>query len=258
MLHANLRGVDIAYVDLPPRDEAADGTGAPILLVHGFASNHSVNWIYPGWTTVLTRAGYRVIALDNRGHGRSQKFYDPAAYTSDLMAGDCLALMDHLGIGRFHIMGYSMGARISSHVALRNPDRVRSLVMGGLGFRLIEGVGLPPGIADAMEAPSLDVLTDPMQRMFRAFAEQTRSDLKALAACMRGSRQTLTREEVAQIGVPTLVAVGTKDDIAGSPHELADLMRNARALDIPGRDHNLAVGDKVFKAGVLEFLAEQA
>ena len=111
--------------------------------------------------------------------------------------------------------------------------------------------------ADALEAPSLETLTDPQQRMFRAFAEQTGSDLKALAACIRGSRQVLSKEAVGRITAPTLISVGTADTVAGSAHELAALMPNARALDIPRRDHNLAVGDKVHKQGVLAFLAER-
>jgi pimeloyl-ACP methyl ester carboxylesterase len=154
-------------------------------------------------------------------------------------------------------MGYSMGARIAAHLAVIAPARVRSLMLGGLGIRLVHGVGLPLNIADAMEAPSLDTLTDPMQRMFRAFAEQTRSDLQALAACIRGSRQTLSEEEVAAIAAPALVSVGTSDTVAGSAQQLADIMPNARALDIPGRDHNLAVGDKAHKQGVLDFLAHR-
>jgi pimeloyl-ACP methyl ester carboxylesterase len=154
-------------------------------------------------------------------------------------------------------MGYSMGARIAAHLAIIDPPRVRSLLMGGLGIRLVHGVGLPLGIADAMEAPSVDHLTDPLQRMFRAFAEQTGCDLKAMAACIRGSRQTLTEEEVASITAPTLIAVGTTDTVAGPARELADLMPNAKVLDIPGRDHNLAVGDKTHKQGVLAFLAER-
>ncbi len=91
-------------------------------------------------------------------------------------------------------------------------------------------------------------MTDPTARLFRAFAEQTRSDLRALAACLRGSRQTLSRAEVGRIAVPVLVAVGGKDPIAGSPQELAALVPGAQALVIPDRDHMLAVGDKVFKA----------
>ena len=249
----NSNGVSIAYIDVAP-DE---GRGDPILLIHGFASNHAVNWVNTLWVKALLREGYRVIALDNRGHGQSEKLYDPEAYDSNTMAADARRLLDHLEIERADVMGYSMGARITAHMALAAPERMRSAILGGLGIHLIAGVGLPLGIADAMEAPSLDVLTDPMQRMFRAFAEQTGSDLKALAACIRGSRQTLTESDVASIHLPTLVAVGTKDDVAGSGHELARLMPNATPLDIPDRDHNLAVGDRVHKQGVLDFLARR-
>ncbi len=155
-------------------------------------------------------------------------------------------------------MGYSMGARIGAFLALEHAARVRSLILGGLGIHLVEGVGLPESIADALEAPSLAVVTDPVGRQFRAFAEQTRSDLKALAACIRGSRQTLSREQAAAIRAPTLVAVGTNDTVAGSAQELAALIPGAKALDIPGRDHMLAVGDKVLKSAVLDFLNQRA
>jgi pimeloyl-ACP methyl ester carboxylesterase len=251
---ADLGHARIAFLDMPP---AGDRTGDPVLLIHGFASNHAVNWVNTLWVKTLTEAGYRVVALDNRGHGRSTKFYDPPDYATARMADDARGLLDHLGIRRADVMGYSMGARITAFLALNHPDRVRSALLGGLGIHLVEGVGLPLGIADAMEAPSPDVLGDPTQRMFRIFAEQTGGDLKALAACIRGSRQTLSREEVGRIAVPTLVSVGTKDPIAGSAQALADLIPNAEALDIPGRDHNLAVGDKVHKQGVLAFLARR-
>src|SRR3954471_18234733 len=246
-------GVRIAYVDLAP----GAGLGDPVVLVHGFASNHAVNWVNTLWTKTLGGAGYRVIALDNRGHGQSDKLYDPAAYHSAVMAQDVRRLLDHLGLERADVMGYSMGARITAYLALAHPDRVRSVLLGGLGSHLVEGVGLPLGIADAMEAPSAEALSDPMQRMFRLFAEQTKSDLEALAACIRGSRQVMSRAEVGSITTPTLIAVGTKNAVAGAPQALADLMPNARALAIPGRDHNLAVGDKLHKQGVLAFLAER-
>jgi pimeloyl-ACP methyl ester carboxylesterase len=242
-------GIRIAYLD--------EGEGEPIVLVHGFASTKEVNWVHPGWVSTLTRAGHRAIALDNRGHGESEKLYDPAAYHTAIMAEDVRALMDHLGIARADVMGYSMGARITAFLALKHPNRVRSAILGGLGSKLVDGVGLRETIAEALEAPSLADVTDPTGRMFRAFAEQTKSDLRALAACIRGSRQTLTRAEVAAIRVPMLIAVGTRDEVAGSAHELAALVPGARVLDIPGRDHMLAVGDKVFKAGVLAFLAER-
>lgn len=241
--------VEIAYLD--------EGSGEPIVLVHGFASSKQVNWVNTGWVSTLTRAGRRVIALDNRGHGSSSKLYEQAAYDSAIMADDVRAMLDHLMLGRVDAMGYSMGARICAFLTVNHPARVRSLVLGGLGIRLVDGVGLPESIADALEAPSLADVTDPAGRVFRAFAEQTRSDLKALAACIRGSRQTLSRAQVAAIRVPTLIAVGTRDDVAGSGPELAALIPGARALDIPDRDHMLSVGDKVFKAGVIEFLNQR-
>jgi pimeloyl-ACP methyl ester carboxylesterase len=205
----------------------------------------------------LTRAGRRVIALDNRGHGASSKLYDPAAYHSARMADDVRALLDHLAIERADVMGYSMGARITAFFALAHPARLRRAVLGGLGIRLVEGVGLPESIAQAMEAPSLADVHDPTGRTFRAFAEQTKSDLAALAACIRGSRQTLSRADVAAIRMSALVAVGTKDEVAGSTHELASLLPAGEALDIPRRDHMQAVGDRVFKEGVLDFLARR-
>jgi pimeloyl-ACP methyl ester carboxylesterase len=241
--------VEIAYVD--------EGAGDPIVLIHGFASNKETNWVHPGWVATLARAGRRVIALDNRGHGASAKLYDSSDYHTGKMAGDVAALLDHLGIATADVMGYSMGARITAYCAVLHPRRARSAILGGLGIHLVEGVGLPESIAYALEASSLDEVTDPTGRTFRQFAEQTRSDLRALAACIRGTRQTLTREEVARIAVPVLVAVGTKDVVAGSAHALAALIPGARALDIPGRDHMLAVGDRVFKAAVLEFLSER-
>src|SRR4051794_1965391 len=244
-------GVTIDYLDEGGRADE------PIVLVHGFASNKEVNWVWPGWTTALTRDARRVIALDNRGHGRSSKLYDPADYDTGLMAGDVRALLDHLGLERADVMGYSMGARITAFLALEHPDRVRSATLGGLGIRLVDGVGLSPHIANALLAPSREDVTDPTGLTFRAFAEQTKSDMRALAACIRGSRQTLTREEVGAIHVPLLVAVGTKDDVAGSAEALAALIPGARSLDIADRDHMTAVGDKAYKAGVTEFLARR-
>jgi pimeloyl-ACP methyl ester carboxylesterase len=241
--------IEIAYLD--------EGAGDPIVLVHGFASTKEVNWVNTAWVSTLTRAGRRVIALDNRGHGQSSKLYDPALYHTRLMADDVRALLDHLAVERADVMGYSMGARITSFLAVSYGERVRSAILGGLGIRLVDGVGLPMSIADALDAAALADVADPSGRTFRAFADQTKSDRRALAACIRGSRQTLETEEVHAIRVPVLVAVGTKDDVAGSAEELAALIPGAKALDIPGRDHMLAVGDKVYKQGVLDFLNQR-
>ncbi|WP_106755340.1 alpha/beta fold hydrolase [Pannonibacter carbonis] len=248
MLKFSGDGVDIAYLD--------EGEGEPILLIHGFASNKTVNWAYPGWVDLLRKDGRRIIALDNRGHGDSSKFYDPADYGAPIMAEDARRLLDHLGLDQVDVMGYSMGARISAFLTLNHPQRVRRAIFGGLGYGMVNGVGDPEPLACGLEADSLADVPDRTGRAFRAFAEQTKSDRKALAACIRSSRQKITEEDVARIRRPVLVAVGTKDDIAGSPEDLAALIPGARVLDIPGRDHMVAVGDKVFKQGVLDFLAE--
>jgi pimeloyl-ACP methyl ester carboxylesterase len=242
-------GVTIDYLD--------DGAGEPVVLVHGFGSTKEINWIGPTWTEALKRAGYRVIALDNRGHGRSTKFYDPADYDLPKMAGDVVALMDHLGVARADLVGYSMGARIVGYILVAHPERVRSAVLGGIGARFVDGPKGRPIIAEALEAPSLEAVSDPVGRTFRKFAEQTKSDLKALAACMRGERKIITAQQAAAIQASVLVAVGTADDIAGPGEELARLIPGAEFLPIPNRDHNRAVGDRVFKEGALDFLARR-
>lgn len=239
-------GVRISYLD--------EGEGDPILLIHGFASNKQVNWQYPGWVKLLVEDGRRVIALDNRGHGDSQKFYDPAVYGAPTMAEDARRLLDYLEIGAADVMGYSMGARISAFLTLNHPKRVRRAIFSGLGYGMVSGVGDPEPIASALEAERLQDVADRTGRAFHAFAEQTGSDRRALAACMRSSRQKISEEDVSRIERPVLVAVGTEDDIAGSPHRLAALIPHADVLEIPGRDHMVAVGDKVHKQGVLAFL----
>ncbi|MDE2377568.1 alpha/beta hydrolase [Bradyrhizobium sp.] len=242
--------VQIAYLDV--------GEGDPIILVHGFASSKNVNWVYPTWVSDLRKAGRRVIALDNRGHGESSKLYDPAQYSIPAMAGDVLALMDHLGIPQADVMGYSMGGRMTAWLAVNEPQRLRSAILGGIGIGgLIEGTGPGEAVAKALEAPSLDDVTDPVGRTFRAFADQTRSDRRALAACLRGTRDLMRREEAARIDVPVLIAVGTADDVAGSARALGDVIPGSEVLDIPNRDHMRAVGDKVYKSGVIDFLSRR-
>jgi len=174
------------------------------------------------------------------------------------MAEDVRALLDHLAIARADVMGYSLGSRITTILAVAHPRRVRSAILGGIGIHLVDGPGLSAKtIAAALEAPTRADVADPRGHTFRAFAEQTRSDLRALAACIRGSRQTIARDELAGVTVALLIAAGSKDDIAGSPEALAALVPGAKALVVPERDHMLAVGDRVFKTGVVEFLAQR-
>lgn len=242
-------GVRIAYLD--------EGEGEPILLIHGFASNVAANWIDPQWVRTLRQAGRRVIALDNRGHGESDKLYEPERYGAPEMAEDARRLLDHLGIERTDVLGYSMGARIAAFLIFAHPERVRSVIFGGLGIHMVRGmVGSGP-LAKALEAPRLEDVTNDTARSFRIFAEQTKSDLKALAACMRGPREKVPREKLGEITVPVLVAVGSEDVIGGSGAALAELIPSAQFLEITGRDHMKAVGDSKFKQGVLDFLTSR-
>jgi pimeloyl-ACP methyl ester carboxylesterase len=242
-------GVRIAYLD--------EGEGSPILLIHGFASNIQINWVNTGWVATLTRAGFRVIAIDNRGHGMSEKLYDTAAYGAPIMAEDSRRLLDHLGLSEADVMGYSMGARIAAFLVLAHPERVRSVIFAGLGINMVHGVGAPGPIAAALEAPSVDDVKNDAARSFRVFAEQTGSDRRALAACIRSSRDKISADDLARITRPVLVAVGTEDVIAGSGPQLAAIIPGAEALEITGRDHMKALGDRVYKQGVLDFLARR-
>ena len=243
----NSGGVEIAY-------ETA-GEGTPILLIHGFASNARVNWWDTGWVKTLTDAGRSVITIDNRGHGASEKLYDSALYPAAEMAEDARRLLDHLGIGQADVMGYSMGARVSAFLTIAHPDRVRRAVFAGLASRMITGVGGAEEIARALEAPTPDDVTDMGARGFRIFAEQTKSDLKALAACIRSSRERITVEELATIRFPVLVVAGEKDDVAGDVETLVKAIPGAVGVTLPNRNHMNAVGDRGYKDAVLAFLA---
>jgi pimeloyl-ACP methyl ester carboxylesterase len=246
----NSDGVEIAYLD--------EGSGDCVLLIHGFASNVAANWVDPGWVRLLVQEGYRVVAFDNRGHGHSQKLYGPGDYGGALMAEDARRLIDHLGISVAHVMGYSMGARITAFLALAHPERVRTAIFGGLGYNMVRGMAGTRPIAHALEAPSIDDVTNPTARTFRAFAEQTKSDLKALAACIRSSRDPITAQDIATIRCPVLVATGSRDVIGGSAAALAELIPGAESFEIADRDHMKAVGDRSFKAAVLDFLRRHA
>jgi len=243
------KGVEIAYEVI--------GHGRPILLIHGFASNANVNWCDTGWVKRLEQAGHQVILIGNRGHGASEKLYDVEDYGAPLMATDAVALLDHLKLARVDVMGYSMGARITAFLAINHSSYVNRAIFAGLGINMVKGVGDPEPVAQALEAENIDDIGNAGARMFRAFAEQTKSDLKALAACMRSSRQKITPAQLATVKLPVLVAVGTDDGIAGSASELSSLIPAAQVLDIPGRDHMKAVGDRVFKQGVVDFLTQE-
>ena len=247
---ANLNNADIAYLDVPGFESEKT-----ILLIHGFASSAMVNWVGTGWTKLLSDAGYRVIALDNRGHGKSSKFYTPQEYGPDIFATDALELLDHLNVTSCDVMGYSMGARITSWLSFQAPERVNKAVYGGMGSHIFGGRGGYEAIAEALETDQPATITDPGAMAFRKFADATKSDRLALAACIRPSKNNITPEMIRAIQVPTLVAVGSKDDVGGSAQQLADMMQTAEAFVIDGSDHMKATGAESYKAATLAFLS---
>jgi pimeloyl-ACP methyl ester carboxylesterase len=250
----NSNGIAIAY------ETHGEGltTGKPILLIHGFGSSGKINWIDTGWVQTLVEAGYEPITFDNRGHGASRKLYDTQLYFAHDMAEDALHLLDHLGIARCPVIGYSMGARIAAYLCLNHPERVSAAVFGGMGRNLMTGLEDSEEIISALTAESLEQVTGRTGRQFRIFADHNKADRAALAACMVNSREPMREADVRRIETPILVAVGENDDMAGSAGELAALLPNAEAFTIPRRDHMRATGDPAFKRAALEFLVSHA
>jgi pimeloyl-ACP methyl ester carboxylesterase len=240
-------GVRIAYEIV--------GEGEPVVLVHGFASDRVQNWHAPGWYQTLTGAGRRVIALDCRGHGESDKPHTPDAY-GDRMIDDVALVMADAGASSADVMGYSMGGMLTMGLTMRHPERVRRAIIAGVGATYFREAGIRRhAIADALTVSDPSTLTDPVQKQFRLFAGQPGKDLAALAACMRAERTVYPREQLAGWNGNVLVVCGEKDILTGSPDGLASAFLNGRAVTVSGRDHMTAVGDKVYKQAVLDFLA---
>lgn len=216
-------GVSIAYDD-------TGGDAAPLLLIHGFSSNRQEAWKRTGWYASLAQRGQRLIALDLRGHGESGKPHDPAAYSRDILRADITGLLDHLGVEWANVFGYSMGAHLALAMAVHERERVGYLILGGVGGRLFDPP--PPGdpMAQAMEADSPDSITEPMLKSFRQFADEQGEDRLALAAFSRARGEPVTPDDVRAVSAPTLVVAGSRDELAGDPHGLADLIPGARAV----------------------------
>lgn len=240
-------GIEIAY--------ELHGEGKPVLLIHGFGSSGTINWVNTGWVEALQRAGYGPITMDNRGHGKSRKIYDPKLYMAHEMADDAARLLDHLKLSQVPVVGFSMGARITAFLMLRHPERVRCGVWGGMGENLITGMDDSAEIAEALTAESLDEVKGAIGRQFRLFADHSKADRAALAACVVTSREPMREEDVRKITAPVLVALGENDEMAGGLEPLVRLLPQGQGFVIPKRNHMLSTGDPKFKAATIEFLA---
>jgi pimeloyl-ACP methyl ester carboxylesterase len=241
-------GTGIAYRDLGER------RGAPTLLLHGFASDSVINWVRPGVAGALVEAGRRVVLIDARGHGESDKPHEPERYRGGAMVEDARALLDHLGVEEVDVVGYSMGSLVA--VRLGSSDaRVRSLALGGAGTGQVEMDSRARAlrIAEALEAPEISAVTDPTGLAFRNFADATHADRIALAAIQRASSGTPSPDTLSSIDVPTLVVNGENDTLVGPLDSLARAIPGARFATVPG-DHISAVVKPEFARAILDFL----
>ena len=235
-------GITLAY--------EVEGDGVPVLLLHGFATDAYINWVRPGIVGALVGRGYRTIALDQRGHGSSDKPHDPDAYADDAMIRDARTLLDHLGISTCLAAGYSMGARNTLGLLMAD-QRVRAAVLGGIGSNMLHAREWGGAIADAMVASDKGTITDPNAKSFRDFADLTGADKQALAAVMRNSREPLSRLD--RVTVPVLVLCGDTDPMVGSPQELADAIPGAR-FAVVGGTHLNVVNNPAFHDELTSFL----
>jgi pimeloyl-ACP methyl ester carboxylesterase len=239
------------------------GEGEPVVLVHGFVFAMEPSWVRTGVMEALSR-DHRVVALDLRGHGESGKPHDPGRYGVEMIR-DVLRLMDHLGIERAHLVGYSMGGELALKLLELAPERLLSLVIGGAGWvragdfkhrswevgaDLLARVG--PG-----ESISAHVFPDPDARPpAEVLAVFDANDPAALAAVSRGMLGVEVPEAVLRANrVPTLVVFGEHDWIRPSGDAMPGVMASLAMRVIPGQDHGVAGGSDEFKAIVREFIA---
>ncbi|MEU4246162.1 alpha/beta hydrolase [Amycolatopsis sp. NPDC026612] len=233
-----------------------EGGYRPVLLQHGFAADTNANWISTGVVAALREAGFTVVSLDARGHGRSEKPHDESRYTEDAMARDVSALLDELVLDEVSMVGYSMGAVIAL-TATAADKRIRCLATGGVGSGIVDfgGVDLrvvkPADVASALLAEDPSTVP-PSGVPFRLLADAVGGDRQALAAVALASREG--HLDLSAIGVPTLILAGEQDQLAAQPERLAAAIAGARLVRIPG-DHMTAVMSPAFAEALVAFLS---
>lgn len=246
-------GLNIAY-QLWGDDE----TRPPVVLHHGFSATGVINWKAPGIVDALVAAGRKVVTIDARGHGASDKPHDSAFYGEARMARDVSALIDHLGVPAIDLAGYSMGAIVSLICASQEP-RVRRLVTGGVGEGVVATGGVDTrhvpnlAIVEALLADDPATIAHPAALPFRQFADAIGADRKALAA--QASVVHATPIALDRITAPTLITAGDADPLAVHPERLAAAIPGASSLLVKG-DHRAAVADPAFARAIIDFFAD--
>jgi pimeloyl-ACP methyl ester carboxylesterase len=244
-----------------------EGKGEPVLLIHGFAASGDLNWRNAGVIKALADH-YQVITIDNRGHGASEKPHDPTKYGEE-MVEDAVRLLDHLGIKKAHVVGYSMGGMITAKLLTTHPDRLLTATLGGhgglkegddtatlekLADSLDAGKGLAPLII-ALNPPGKPLPTQ-QQIDERSKMLLSRNDAKALAAVVRGWKGLMVSNEKLKANkVPTLALIGELDPLKRGVDALEGKMNNVQIVVIKGTDHMTAFGNEQFAKELNTFLA---
>ena len=158
-----------------------------VLAVHGFASSCRDNWVSTGWVRDLTRAGFRVLGVDQRGHGASDKPHHPADYSMDALVGDLVTVLDTYLLDTVLYAGYSLGARVGWQVAVQVPHHVERAVLGGIpDGRPLARLQIEQARAYADHGTPVE---DPVTRNYVTLAERVAgNDLSALIALAEGMR----------------------------------------------------------------------
>ncbi len=243
------QGLRLSYLD-----NGVISDEIPVILLHGFTASAESNWQVTGWIKKLTQANRRVIALDARGHGDSDKPYDSNDYPSNVMITDSLYLMEQLGIVQADFIGYSMGARMAAFAAINHPEKVGKVVFGGMGGNFKKGMSNSQQIADALLADNLKQVSDRYARRFRRLAELGGNDLTALAHCILSSRQKLNTDSLNTIKAKSLIVVGEDDEIAGNPYELQNDITDSQIAVIADCNHFNALSNKAFRQAAIDFI----
>jgi pimeloyl-ACP methyl ester carboxylesterase len=239
------------------------GEGKPIVLVHGWGADVKRNWVDTGWVEALQPVR-RVVALDCRGHGQSDKPHDPELYSYGTMARDVLHLMDHLGVAKADLFGYSMGAMMGVYLLGHDRERFTSVIMGGIGDETKESRDACITIAYALMARDPSQITDPLGQAYRAYAESNpNNDLEALAwSALRiwpeGYPVQVGGAGLADVDVPVLIVNGEDDHpYVETDEKLAAAIPGAKLVTIPDTNHLSVVPDPRFKEEALAFLEQQ-
>lgn len=208
------------------------GAGRPVVLLHGLFSSAQVNWIKFGTAAKLAEAGFECLMPDLRVHGRSAAPHDPASYPQDVLVRDAEALVAHLGLTDFDLVGFSLGARTAARAVLGGM-RPRRLVLSGMGLEGLAGWARRQDFfVDVIDRFGTIRPGDPAY-----FSQQFLKTMgvdRAAARLLLGTMADTDAAALAAIAMPTLVLCGDKDDDNGSAANLVQALPDARLALIPG------------------------